>query len=179
MRFAGRIYDISPDGQRFLMIKAVGAEHAPSMVIVVALPRRFLQLTGPFNARFGAGFKSRCEQAVRSYNGQAYLAACAMCGAASESIMLAIASERKPAEDVLVLYAGSQGRSRLKKLLLHDGKAHVIERFDRHFALLSYWRDDAAHGKDSALDEPDAFTALLALVRLAQFANDEFPRGSA
>ena len=31
----GRTYDVSSDGQRFLMIKAAGAEQAPSMVVVV------------------------------------------------------------------------------------------------------------------------------------------------
>ena len=34
-RGTGRAYDVSPDGQRFLMIKAAGGEQAPSMVVVV------------------------------------------------------------------------------------------------------------------------------------------------
>ena len=32
---AGRTYDVSPDGQRFLMIKDVGTEQVPSMVVVL------------------------------------------------------------------------------------------------------------------------------------------------
>ena len=32
---AGRSYDLSPDGQRFLMIKAAGTEQAPTMVVVL------------------------------------------------------------------------------------------------------------------------------------------------
>ena len=31
----GRSYDVSPDGQRFLMIKASGTEQAPTMVVVL------------------------------------------------------------------------------------------------------------------------------------------------
>ena len=31
----GRAYDVSPDGQRFLMIKGAGTEQAPSMVVVL------------------------------------------------------------------------------------------------------------------------------------------------
>jgi len=31
----GRSYDVAPDGQRFLMIKAAGTEQAPSMVVVL------------------------------------------------------------------------------------------------------------------------------------------------
>lgn len=31
----GRTYDVSPDGQRFLMIKAAGTEQAPSIVVVL------------------------------------------------------------------------------------------------------------------------------------------------
>jgi len=30
-----RAYDVSPDGQRFLMIKAVGIEQAPTMAVVL------------------------------------------------------------------------------------------------------------------------------------------------
>lgn len=32
---SGRSYDVSPDGQRFLMVKAAGTEQAPSMVVVL------------------------------------------------------------------------------------------------------------------------------------------------
>ena len=32
---SGRSYDVSPDGQRFLMIKASGTEQAPTMVVVL------------------------------------------------------------------------------------------------------------------------------------------------
>ncbi len=31
----GHTYDVSPDGQRFLMIKAAGTDEAPSMVVVL------------------------------------------------------------------------------------------------------------------------------------------------
>ena len=31
----GRSYDVSPDGQQFLMIKAAGTEQAPSIVVVL------------------------------------------------------------------------------------------------------------------------------------------------
>ena len=31
----GRTYDVSPDGQRFLMIKAGGANQAPPQIVVV------------------------------------------------------------------------------------------------------------------------------------------------
>ncbi len=34
-RATGRTYDVSPDGQRFLMIKTSGTEQAPSMVVVL------------------------------------------------------------------------------------------------------------------------------------------------
>ena len=32
---AGRSYDVSPDGERSLMIEAAGGEQAPSMVVVL------------------------------------------------------------------------------------------------------------------------------------------------
>jgi hypothetical protein len=35
---SARTYDVSPDGQRFLMIEAAGIEQAPSMVVVLNWP---------------------------------------------------------------------------------------------------------------------------------------------
>lgn len=58
-------------------------------------PERFAQLLKPFAARFGDGFHERAQQAVRCYGAHAYLACCAMCGAAAESILLAAAIVKK------------------------------------------------------------------------------------
>jgi hypothetical protein len=40
--------------------------------------------------------------------------------------------------------------------------------------LLSYWRDEAAHGTASEISETEAHTALGRLVRFAQFASDHW-----
>jgi hypothetical protein len=40
--------------------------------------------------------------------------------------------------------------------------------------LLTYWRDDAAHGLTSDISEIEAHEALSRLLRFAQFANDNW-----
>src|SRR2546429_8102017 len=47
-------------------------------------PERFAELLTPYRDRFGAGFHERAQQVVRCYGAHAYLACCAMCGAAAE-----------------------------------------------------------------------------------------------
>jgi hypothetical protein len=40
--------------------------------------------------------------------------------------------------------------------------------------LLNYWRDSAAHGRNSHIGENEAYTALLLLLRFAMFASDRW-----
>lgn len=54
-------------------------------------PSRLAQVFQGFADRFGAGYAQRATEAVSTYRTTNYLAACVMCGAAAESILLAIA----------------------------------------------------------------------------------------
>jgi hypothetical protein len=40
--------------------------------------------------------------------------------------------------------------------------------------LLTYWRNEAAHGRASEIGETEAFTSLMLLLRLARFADETF-----
>jgi len=40
--------------------------------------------------------------------------------------------------------------------------------------LLKYWRDESAHGIESKIQEEEAFTSLLLLLRFAQFADSRW-----
>jgi hypothetical protein len=122
---------------------------------------------------FGPGFIERSQEAVKAYNALANLACCAMCGAAAESIVLALAIARTGDErKVLNDYAGSGGRGRVERLLIGGQPAHVQEEFHRYVSLLKYWRDSAAHGKAAGITELEAWTSLVLLLRFAIFASD-------
>ena len=139
------------------------------------VPARFVELLHRFVPRYGGGFRSRAEQAVIAYHAQAYLAACAMCGAASESIMLAIASERFGADRVLTEYGRAGGRAKVRKMLVGSASATEQQRFDGYIGSIDYWRDESAHGRASDLGETEAFVALHSLLRFARYAAEAFP----
>ena len=40
------------------------------------------------------------------------------------------------------------------------------------FALLKYWRDEAAHGRQSDISDNESFTSLVLLLRFSLFAKD-------
>jgi len=137
-------------------------------------PQRFAQMLAPYVERFGPGFHERAQEAVRCYGAHAYLACCAMCGAAAESILLAAAITKRGEEPVLKKYASAMGRSRVQTDLL----AHVPEALRKEFnnmsILLKYWRDEAAHGKPSRIADNEAFTSLGLLLRLAKLVEENW-----
>jgi len=52
---------------------------------------RFAELLDSSGKRFGNAFRERSQEAIRCYGANAYFACCAMCGAAAESIIIAVA----------------------------------------------------------------------------------------
>jgi len=138
-------------------------------------PGRLARMLAERGELFGPGFIERGQEAVKTYNAMAYLACCAMCGAAAESIMLALAvaktgDERKVMND----YAGSGGRGRVERLVVSSQDKYVQADFNRYVDLLKYWRDSAAHGKAAGITELEAWTSLVLLLRFAIFASDRW-----
>jgi hypothetical protein len=75
---------------------------------------RLSEIFASFTSRFGPGFAQRAVEAVRTYRTGNYLSACAMVGAAAESVLLAVAIAKKSNEaEVLKMYQNSGGRSRV------------------------------------------------------------------
>ncbi|MBU2487801.1 MAG: hypothetical protein KKA60_00260 [Proteobacteria bacterium] len=139
-------------------------------------PERFAQMIEPFKGRLGPGFHERAQQAIRCYDAHAYLACCAMCGAAAESILLAIAIEKDQDEERIIRsYSSAGGRIKIENLII--GK--VDERIRREFKgltdLLKYWRDESAHGRKSDISDNEAYTSIAMLLRFALFSNDNWP----
>jgi hypothetical protein len=133
-------------------------------------PGRFAELLAPFSDRFGLGFQERAQEAVRCYGAHAYLACCAMCGAAAESVLLATAVAKTGDEPtVLRAYATATGRQKVENIVIGQATDHVKREFRGLTELLKYWRDEAAHGSVSNISDNEAYTSLAMLLRYAMF----------
>ncbi len=152
----GMGYSVTPFGREWLRAAEPDA-------LAAVIPARYIGLLAEHAARFGAGYLGRGSEAVRCYSAHAYLACCAMCGAAAESILLARAGEIKPEAEVLAMYAGTGGRGRVERLVVGRATDQVKREFSSFLVLLKYWRDDAAHGRASTISETEGFTSLMLL----------------
>lgn len=136
---------------------------------------RFSQLLANHAQKLGNGYHARSQEAISCYRAQTYLACCAMCGAAAESITLALAIAKKGNEaEVLKEYGGSGGRGKIERFLLANQDAHINRNLPNYTSLLNEWRDIAAHGDVPIVGEEEAFTALMILLRFARFAEERW-----
>jgi hypothetical protein len=123
---------------------------------------------------FGDAYKLRTRDAALAYNGQAYFACCAMAGAAAEAILLQSAIAKLGEEEAERLYFNRNGRSNLQRSLLGQQTNGFRTQFERHTELISYWRDESAHGHETEIAEGQAYMALNGLLRFAHFASDNW-----
>ena len=136
---------------------------------------RLTQVLDQFRSRFGDGYAQRSAEAVSDWHAGNYLSACVMVGAAAESILLAAAIAKVGDEaKVLAIYKSARGRDQTIKQI-RDGTDKVLgDRFGLALGILSYWRDEAAHGTASNIGEVDAHEALSRLLGLARLTNDNW-----
>jgi len=148
---------------------------ASERVIVPSDPGRITQVLHQFNSRFGAGYAQRAAEAVADWRSGNYLSACTMAGAAAESILIATAIAKTNDEArVLGEYRKPSGRSKVTKLVTTGVSAGSAERFTHALGLLTYWRDEAAHGTASSIAETEAHEAITGLLRLARVTSDNW-----
>lgn len=165
---AGNGYSITPFGQTWL-------EEDSHNDFVPTEPERFAKMLEPFRNKFGDGFHQRAQQAIRCYGAHAYLACCAMCGAAAESILLAAAIAKTNDEnDVINKYRSANGRKKIEDILLGQANGSLKEDFKGFNSLLKYWRDEAAHGQASNINENEAYTAIAMLLRFSMFIDNQW-----
>jgi len=146
---------------------------APDVFLVD--PDRLSQLFDKLSPRFGPGFLQRANEAVRCHRFGAYLGCCAMCGAAAESILLAVAVAKSGDERAtLATYQTAKGRRRVIESVVGQAAQAIASAFRSATGLLSYWRDEAAHGLASTISEAEAHEALTRLLRFAQFATEKW-----
>lgn len=164
---AGQGFSLTSYGKAW--IAAANPELIPTQ------PGRVTQLLAKASPRFGSGFSERSQEAAAAYQGGTYLASCAMCGAAAESILLAIAvAKARDEKAVIDEYTSSSGRLRVEKRIWSGLPLPVQEEFRRYTALLKYWRDAAAHGRATHITEAEAYTSLVLLLRFALFVNERW-----
>jgi len=165
---AGDGYSITPFGRTWI-------EESDLDSYVPTEPERFAKMLKPFHQKFGSGFGERSQEAIRCYGAHAYLACCVMCGAASESILLATAIEKNNDEQkVIKAYSGSNGRSRVENIVIGQASARVQREFRGFTTLLKYWRDTSAHGHKTGIGDNEAYTSLAMLLRFAIFTDDNW-----
>ena len=66
------------------------------------------------------------------------------------------------------------GRRESENLILASQPENVQTECRGYLGLLKYWGDLTPHGKASGVGEAEAYTALMLLLRFAQFANDRW-----
>ena len=165
---SGLGFSVTPAGERWL-------QEAGRYEMVPIEPGRLANLLDAFGQQFGAGFRERAQEAIRCYNAHAYLACCAMCGAAAESILLALAiAKTKNQAAVEKDYLASGGRGRLERAIVGQQPMQVANDFKGFVGLLKYWRDSASHGMASNIQDQEASTAINLLLRFANFATDRW-----
>ena len=141
------------------------------LTFIPADPGRYVSLLSRELEHLGQGFAQRAHEAAACHQGSNYLACCAMCGAAAESAILAAAVRKIGNEEqVLREYSRPNGRRLVMTRIFGPQPAEIEHQFMRlAFNLLAHWRDEAAHGRPSSISELDAYHALTALLRFAQF----------
>jgi hypothetical protein len=161
----GNGYCVTEMGRRWLQVQDS----------IPLAPTRLTRLFEGFTTRYGSGFIQRAAEAVTCHQFGNYLAACVMCGAASESILLAVAVAKTGDEEaVLTAYRSANGRKKIVDSIIGQARPALAEHFRNATGLLSYWRDEAAHGILSEISEIEAHEALARLVRFAQFSQDNW-----
>jgi predicted ATPase len=143
--------------------------------ILLGGPDRISQLFEKLSERLGPAFLQRATEAAHCHAFGVYVACCAMCGAAAESILLAVAITKTGDEKaILSSYRAAIGRQRVVNSIVGQARQPVADSFRIATGLLSYWRDDAAHGLASTISEIEAHEALARLLRFAQFTTDNW-----
>ena len=138
-------------------------------------PERISKLFEKLSEQLGPGFLQRATEAARCHAFGLYVACCAMCGAAAESVLLAVATAKSGNEAaVLAMYRAAHGRRRIIDNIVGQTRQTIADPFRNATGLLSYWRDDAAHGLASTISEIEAHEAVARLLRFARFATDNW-----
>lgn len=142
--------------------------------LLPADPNRLIQLFDAFQLLFGKNYFRRAKEAMSCYQTGNFLACCVMCGAATESILLAAAFKIEEKEDVLIQYIAPNGRVNIEKIVFGKASEYVKKRYQKYTDLIVYWRNESGHGHDSDIDKNEPYISLLSLLHFAEFMRDQW-----
>jgi hypothetical protein len=143
--------------------------------LLIAQPRALAATLAGYGDTFGGDFHQRALEAIKCRDAGAWLACCAMAGAAAESILLALAIAKAGDEaKVLRAYGHSGGRRQVLNMIV--GQADPTRRgtLTTFTGIISLWRDEAAHGQATLLGTANADEALRQLLHMCQWVDREW-----
>lgn len=143
--------------------------------ILIAQPGSLAATFDGYRPLFGDGFHQRAIEAIKCRNAEAWLACCAMVGAAAELVLLTIAITKEEDEErVLRTYRGNRGRQAVLNMIVGQADAQRRNTLTTFAGIVSLWRDDAAHGQASPIDTSNADEALRQLLHMCQWVAREW-----
>lgn len=128
-----------------------------------------------FRSLLGDGYHQRAQEALKCYAGGAFLACCSMVGAATESAVLRLAIEKSGDENqTLKEYRSARGRQKIENQVLHGVSEPLLGQIKNALRLMSYWRDEAAHGTTSDITASEAYEATARLLHFVHVLKDNW-----
>jgi hypothetical protein len=156
-------YSLTTNGKHWL-------KNASESDFVILLPGSLAAAFAGFSDRYGDGYHQRTQEAIACRRAEAWLACCAMAGAAAESILLAVAiGKTGDIQKVMTVYKSSSGRKKTIDLVVENAPSYIRDNFKTFMGLLSFWRDEAAHGEARNLSTANADEALRQLLHMSQW----------
>ena len=156
-------YCLTTYGERWL-------SNADDGNFIIMQPGSLASTLSKFSDKFGDGFHQRANEAIACRRAEAWLACCAMVGAAAEAVALAIAIAKTGDEDeVIRTYQARDGRRQVSNLIIGQHPQHLKISFQTFMGLLAYWRDDASHGQAVTLSVANSDEALRQLLHFCQW----------
>ncbi len=171
----GRGQAVDQGGYSVTVAGAAALEELDTTAILIAQPGSLAETFAGYRQRYGAGFHQRAQEAIKCRNSEAWLACCAMAGAAAESVLLSLAVAKVEDEaDVLKMYGRAGGRQKVLNSIVGTAKPHVRVTLTTFANIISLWRDEAAHGQESLIGAANADEVLRQLLEMCQWVEREW-----
>lgn len=143
--------------------------------ILISQPGSLAATLAGYRGRLGEGFHQRAQEAINCRNAEAWLACCAMVGAAAESVLLALAIAKTGDEDdILRRYRQAGGRQKVLNVIVGQANQITRDTLTTFSNIISFWRNEAAHGRASPIGTANADEALRQLLHMCQWVDREW-----
>ena len=162
-------------GYSLTVAGAAALDQLDVTTILITQPGSLAATFAEYQPRYGEGFHQRAQEAIKCRNAEAWLACCAMAGAAAESVLLALAIDKVGnEEDVLCQYRRAGGRQKVLNIIVGKANANTRNSLTAFSGIISFWRDEAAHGRASPISTANADEALRQLLHMCQWVDREW-----